>query len=305
VPFPPSPGFGEAGSPAPVSEAGHLEAALLAARNPDGGWGYRAGKQSRIEPTSFALLALAAGGSPVDAGVLARWPRESELLIDPAATHPNIAFNAIAAVAAEYAPLAIPKVAARIVATLLEHRGAELPRTEGIALDPTLQGWPWMGGTFSWVEPTSWCLLALKRWTRVRPSLAVSARIDQAERLLRDRVCRQGGWNYGNSQVLGQALEPYAATSAVGLLALQNAPDDPIVRRSCVSLRTLCATEQSGFALALSALAFRLLGEDSQDVDRALATLWEGTRFTGEIVATALALYVVNGASDRYEAFRV
>ena len=39
--------------------------------------------------------------------------------------------------------------------------------------------------------------------------------------------------------------------------------------------------------------------------DRALATLWESTRFTGEIVATALALYVVNGASDRYEAFRV
>lgn len=285
--------------------AADLAAALIAARNPDGGWGYRAGKQSRVEPTSFALLALAAGGSPVDAGVLVRWPRDSGLLIDPSATHPNVAFNAIAAVAAQYAPLAIPKVAARIVATLIEHRGAELPRTEGIALDPTLQGWPWMGSTFSWVEPTSWCLLALKRWSRVRPSLACSARIDQAERLLRDRVCRQGGWNYGNSKVLGQSLEPYAATSAVGLLALQNAPDDPIVRRSCATLRTLCATEESGFALALSALAFRLLGEDAQDVDRALAALWDRTRFTGENVATALALYVVNGASDGYEAFRV
>lgn len=285
--------------------AADLAAALTAARNPDGGWGYRTGKQSRVEPTSFALLALAAGGSPVDAGVLARWPRESGLLIDPSATHPNVAFNAVAAVAAQYAPLAVPKVAGHIVGSLLERRGASVPRSEAIPLDPALDGWPWVDGTFSWVEPTSWCVLALKRWSRTRPSLQCSARIDQAERLLRDRVCRQGGWNYGNSQVLGQSLEPYAATSAVGLLALQNAPDDPIVRRSCASLRTLCATEQSGFALALSVLAFRLLGEDAQDVGRALAALWERTGFMGEIVATALALYVVKGASDGYEAFRV
>jgi len=282
-----------------------LDKALLSSRNADGGWGYRAGKRSRVEPTSLALLALAAGGEPVDGGILTRWERSAGLLIDPAATHANIAFSGIAALVAQYQPLRLNGAAAPLVNALLDHQGAILPASTTIQQDNALVGWPWLDGTFSWVEPTSWCLLALKRWSRTRPSLDRSVRIDQGERLLRDRVCREGGWNYGNPQVLGKSLYAYAATSALALLALQNRRDDPVVRRSSTTLRGLCTSEQSGFALALSVVAFSLLGEPVADVERALAALWQQSAFGGETVATALALYAVNGAADHYEAFRV
>ena len=282
-----------------------LHAALVASRNADGGWGYQAGKRSRVEPTCLALLALGAGGVDPDAGVLLRWERRGGLLIDPAATHANVAFTAVAALTAQYEPLRISSHAAPLVDILLRHRGVTLPPSKTIVQDNALLGWPWLDGTFSWVEPTSWCLIAVKRWARMHPALDRSVRIDQGEKLLRDRVCHEGGWNYGNPLVLGKSLLPYAATSALALIALQNWRDDPVVLRSSTSLRALCASEQSGFALGLSAIAFSLIGEPIDDVGGALATLWERTGFGGETVATALALYVVNGAADHYEAFRV
>ena len=48
---------------------------LLAARNPDGGWPYYAGKTSRLEPTTWALLALRETGDPVSLDPLLDWPR--------------------------------------------------------------------------------------------------------------------------------------------------------------------------------------------------------------------------------------
>src|SRR5258707_11172830 len=50
-----------------------IEATLAAAQNADGGWAYFPGKQSWLEPTAYALLALA--GTP-DGAVFARgWER--------------------------------------------------------------------------------------------------------------------------------------------------------------------------------------------------------------------------------------
>ena len=285
-----------------------LQAALAASRNADGGWGYRAGKRSRVEPTSLALLALGAapGDGTTDASVLERWERHDGLLIDPAATHPNVGFNGVAALAAQYPPLGLTRTAELLIGALLRYHGVVLPPSESIVQNNALLGWPWLDGTFSWVEPTSWCLVSLKRWSRTHPSLDRSVRIDHGERLLRDRMCREGGWNYGNPLVLGKELMPYAATSALALLALQNRADDPVVQRSRTVLAELCASERSAFALGLSAIAFHVLGDPAAtDAERALAGLWADTAFGGDLMATALALYVVNGASDSYEAFRV
>ena len=65
---------------------------LLAGRNADGGWGYYAGKASRLEPTCWGLLAL----GDADPAVLTRWPAAGGLLRERSGGDVNFAFHALA-----------------------------------------------------------------------------------------------------------------------------------------------------------------------------------------------------------------
>ena len=77
-----------------------------------------------------------------------------------------------------------------------------------------LHGWPWRPGNSSWVEPTSFALMALKRH-------GGHARVAEAEAMILDRRCEDGGWNYGNRRVYDVALPSFPETTAVALLGLQ------------------------------------------------------------------------------------
>ena len=50
----------------------------------------------------------------------------------------------------------------------------------------------------------------------------MSKELGRGEMLVYDRMCENGGWNYGNSKVLGEALWPYPDVTAVALIALQD-----------------------------------------------------------------------------------
>ena len=66
-----------------VDTAGDIADLLVRGRNADGGWGYFAGKASRLEPTCWALLALAGRpGAPGDAAPLRAWPARDGLLLE-------------------------------------------------------------------------------------------------------------------------------------------------------------------------------------------------------------------------------
>jgi hypothetical protein len=291
--------------------AERLRSALTGSRNPDGGWGYYAGKASRLEPTCWATLALATsstdGAPPADAlraflRLVRRWRHESGLLAE-GGPPPNLAANGLAALVLELLPADAGAVAAA------ELRSA-VARTYGVRLLPTvyqrqnnrLRGWPWQEGTFSWTEPTSWCLLALKR-ARGRLSDAERARIGEAEALLIDRSCRPGGWNVGNSNVLGRELPPQVPTTAVAVLALQDRPTLPAVGAGLAYLRQAWPREQSGFGLSLAVLALIAMRQPAGHLATALADAERRSGYLGNqcvMAMAAVALEAVDGASSMF-----
>jgi len=289
--------------------------ALAAARNTDGGWGYTPGRASRVEPTCLALLACASGGMPPDPSVLARWPREDGLLIDPQSHTVNASDNGVALLAAQHAGMGGASFVPALASAVAGMKGVKLPPSPTNRQDNTLQGWGWVANTFSWVEPTAWCVLALKTWTRAHRDAAVMARIADGERLLLDRVCRNGGWNYGNSNMLGKELFPYVPATAIALLALQDRRDHDAVKKSVAYLSAHCLDERSGMSLSLSRIALTLYADPPHavdvkpslltEIDTALTHTWRATQYLDNLAATALAVYATLGATEDYAAFRI
>lgn len=281
----------------PSTIARECRAELESTRNVDGGWGYVAGRASRLEPTALALVALAAAGAASSADALTRWPASDGLLKDPQTGEVNLAHNGQAALAAQ--ALGLDWLSSRLHLGLVRVKGMQLPPAEHMRQDNSLQGWPWLPGTFSWVEPTAWCLLAVKRWTITHPTLDAAARIEEGERLLRDRACAEGGWNYGNAQVLGQALAPYVPTTALALLALGARAGDPVVDRAVAYLEAHRLSERSGLALSLARIALARHGAATDGLDEAIAGAWRaGASFRNLMTTALILLALANG--DRH-----
>jgi hypothetical protein len=293
-----------------VEVSGEQASALTTARNADGGWPYFRGGRSRLEPTCFALVALAAAGVPTDTELLGRWPKRDGLLVDPAADIPNHADNALAILALLHRPTSrTTGTAVSLASALGAVKGRVLPPSEVNRQDNAIQGWPWLPDTFSWVEPTAWCALALKKGMRAHHDPQLKDRAGEGERLLIDRVCRNGGWNYGNSNMFGAELFPYVSTTAIALLALQDRHDHPAVQKSIAYLTAHSADERSGLSLSLSRIALSIhaaAGADSpESLDSDLDDTWQATQFLGNLAVTALALYARTGRAEGYRAFRI
>jgi hypothetical protein len=288
-----------------AAELTHL---LLAARNPDGGWPYQKGKASRLEPTCAATLALTADSrshnrlSTSDLAVLEKWPRRGGLLVD-ASGEVNFGFNGFAGVLLSADPSS--RLASELTEALIGARGARLPPATVNRQDDSIQAWPWIEGTFSWVESTAWCLLALKRLTKASHTARAAARIDDGQRLLADRVCRHGGWNYGNSNALGKDLIPYVPTTAVALLSLQDLPRAPHVLQSVSFLESHQQAENGALALSLASICLTVYNRPSADAIAALVADWMRTRFLENLHVMALTLYALTASTHGCEALRV
>jgi hypothetical protein len=289
-----------------------MRQALLENASAGGGWSYYPGGAARLEPTCWALLALGASGLD-SSGHAAQQAffrasiRPDGLLLEPAVRdedRPNLAFNGLAALLlAEQRDIAPAGTLEGVTAGIVAHRGIKLPQSTLSPQDNSLQAWSWIDTTFSWVEPTCWCTLALKK--AVPLSEAARNRIDVAERMLRDRCCTAGGWNSGTAMVLGQGLNPYVPTTALGLLALRNLPADPVVVRSLEQLRKFCLSEKSAMALSLALIAYAAFALDADAIEHALTEQWARTGFLDNQHLTAMALYSLTHREHGTSAFRI
>jgi len=285
-----------------------IRAALMTARNPDGGWGYYPQKATRLEPTVWSLLALARDADkPVDVDALRRWPQKDGWLVDgPSSAPANVAFNALAGLAC-LAAASAPETATfvRAIATkIVAAKGIALPQNDVQRQDNALQAWSWIDQTFSWVEPTAWCMLFLKK-ARDLAIPGAAERIDVAEKLIADRVCHDGGWNYGGSNVYGQELYPYVPTTAIALMAMQNRRQNPAVMKSLAWLEANVSTEPTAMSLALSAVCLTIFGRPVAPATKNMAAAVETSMTRDNVLGLAMALYAVSNGRHGFSALTI
>ena len=199
---------------------------IKANQNPDGGWGYRPGGDSLVEPTGLCALALFSGGDRAasgrgldflkvcqkDSGAVGINPRDPEGSWMAYAA--LLAFHALGAAAEER----------RIRDWILSFEDASSRFSpadiKAIAtayrFDASIRGWPWTANTSGWVEPTALFIIALSR----AGVPATEKRIKSGVDLILDRKVPSGGWNFGNPYSKSYGLEASVMSTALALAAL-------------------------------------------------------------------------------------
>ncbi len=280
------------------------QAFLLSSQNADGGWGYRAGGMSYVEPT--AVVALVLKSPEADS---ARQRAHDFLL---SLEHPDGGWG-IAAVDSEsgwmtaYAVHALTEFPDSQAAVA---RGVEwLLQTEGLRgtdaavrdqvrtmyhMDYALSGWPWQPGDAAWVHPTALAIIAL-----VAAGRGEHPRVRAGVDFLLDRAVASGGWNIGNPEMLGKPIPSTAQDTAVALSALRAAKvsqDEPRVRAGIELLAAIASSSKTPSELAWAIDALSQWNIDVNSVCARLTGLqladgsWQGNPLTTAIaMRTGLA----------------
>ena len=300
---------------------------LLEHQNQDGSWGFSPGKAGAIEPTAYALMSLASEESAH--GAVERSLTFLKKTQTARGAWPvNTQDTEEAAWATAIAGLALLRFEGtesicRTAAQFVEGSFARHPRSwilrladwmrsfDASYVEENLRGWKWTPDTANWVEPTSYALLFLKKFLRASAgglpeaggSRDLKPVIAEAESLLYQRMCKEGGWNYGNARVLGEELRPYPLTTAIALIALQN-PSNRECQSSLVYLQRAAADERSALALCMAVHCLSLYGIQAERWMRAATVLYDETQFLQNIKTSALALLALQSLSGK-NAFRL
>jgi hypothetical protein len=242
---------------------------------------------------------MALGRTTERIDVLRHWPTSGGLLLERAGGEPNFGFHAVGLLALRALQIDHDAGIARLISAIEQARGVATAPSPHQQQDNGLQAWSWIPNTFSWVEPTAWCLLALKKWSGVQGTVVDASRRQIAERMLVDRACADGGWNYGNSNILGQQLKAFVPTTALALLAMQDLQTEPVVRRSRDYLERQGTSERSGVALSLTHMCLTAYGRPAEPVRAALEQQIPTTLALQHQLSAAMTLCALQpGAGD-------
>jgi hypothetical protein len=285
---------------------------LREGQDADGGWGYRPGSSSAVEPTAWSLLALAGrqeAGEAVEHGRnwLAGAQREDGCWPTRPQTGPGnwvTALAGLALVALGGPETALTKAAGWVCRSRsredqLRVRVARwLGRKSVVEQDNALRGWSWTPGTASWVEPTAASLIFLHQLSPAMAPAQAGERRRMGEAMLYDRMCDGGGWNLGNPKVYGVVGIPQIGPTAWALLALQEQAGREENRQSLDWLEREYEGIGGPSSLALAHLALEAGGRATPPLEPGLMRLHAREGFLDKTVAFAQAVFALGTGPD-------
>jgi hypothetical protein len=282
---------------------------LKARQNPDGGWGYAAGRASLVEPTGLGAIALQAAGAAVEAGRGLAFLKSCQKTSGAVGIGPRDAdggWMAYAALLAFHALGAGPEEQ-RLKDWILgfEDASGRFSKEEVAIVaeryryDASIPGWSWTPRTTAWVEPTALFIVALRR----AGVPATEKRIKSGVELILDRRVRSGGWNFGNPYSKSYELEASTMSTALALAALGAAgiPESrPAVGEGLRFLKDALTRDISTASLAWVLLALKSFPSGAASVagiaDRLSRLQANDGGFRGNPFETSLAYLVLSDA---------
>ena len=264
--------------------------------------GYYPDAKPAVEPTAMAAMALLSAGRSADRALC--WLTQCQaddgsLGIDAEKISPRwptgwavLAWCAASSSDSSFEP-AIRRAVRWILSTQAE--AGTIEQSSFFGHDASLEAWSWVEETHSWIEPTSINLTALKAADRHD-----HPRCREAVRLIVDRMLPDGGWNYGNTVVLGNTLRPHIQPTGLALLALNGEPE--VADRLAPSIEYL--QKELGERVATASLCYGLMGLTAHGYRPARADRWLETAFRRTLERDAsgykLALVVLAASADRF-----
>lgn len=269
---------------------------LVAAKS----WNYHRFGSSFTEPAALAALALLGEGCIAEAMPLGNWlaslqNKDGSLGISETESAPKwptalgLSVWSLLQTAAGTQPFQDEITSAIKWAT--SHHGVTFPRSETYGHDTTLLGWPWAMGTHAWLEPTCLFVMALRI-----SGFSQHLRSAEGIRIIKDRQLPRGGFNYGNTLVLGQQLQPHPQPTGLALLALSGAKvEKPFVQKSIDFLKSQWPQLKGTASLCYASLGLSAYGETPRDLDRRLEAIWgrSGKNATKESFSKRIGIYGV------------
>lgn len=197
---------------------------LRAAQNADGGWGYKSGGMSFVEPTAIAALALFQDAQSAANVQRARAFLQSlqradggwgiAALDDESGWMTAWAVWCLAASDAESAKRGVNWLLAQSGIRVTDPKQIEGVK-KVLQIDATITGWAWQPGDAAWIFPTALALLALNEM-----NLRDHPRVREGIQYLLDRAIATGGWNIGNPFMVTGNMPPTVENTALALIAL-------------------------------------------------------------------------------------
>lgn len=306
-----------------LKDASHKElstalAYLTAGQNSDGGWGYKIGGMSYAEPSCYALLALTQNLDTKEFAekvnrALQWFTQHTNQAGAISFTLPEKGTGDIATLDNWGTILASftwrklssgEELAQRYLKYTLSSYGNRIDKkaSEELRLNGDLQAWSWARGTASWVEPTAYAILSLKA-----SQLRNHERVKVGENFLLDRACYEGGWNYGNKEVLRVNIEPMPTNTCFALLALQDLDrNHPVIKKSVEYLDKELSERQSSLALALGILSLQIYDRPVHKLlDQLLARQQENGSWRDNHHLTALAVLALQAGINGKNIFKL